>query len=68
MVLTEDGDAEGVFAYVVCNKVGLGEDLAESFAQRIRGRFFEVSAPNGDRIGELFGDITRQIANVGSAS
>jgi GTPase SAR1 family protein len=64
-VLMEEGDAESVLAYVVCNKIDIGEDLADSFAQRIRGRFFKVSALNGKSIGELFGDFAQQIAEGG---
>jgi GTPase SAR1 family protein len=61
-VLIEDGDAESALISVACNNIDFGEDLAESFAQGICGRFFKVSALNGNSIGELFGDSTQQIA------
>jgi 50S ribosomal subunit-associated GTPase HflX len=58
----EEADAERELTSVVCNKIDLGEDLAESFARWICGRFFKVSALNGNSIGELFWDSARQIA------
>jgi GTPase SAR1 family protein len=64
-VLMEEGDAERVLTSVVCNTIDLSEDLAESFAQRTRARFFKVLALNGNSISELFGYNTQQIAEGG---